>query len=83
MDIETVDPAQTFIETARAAEAARGVLVSRLAAIKVEKKETVSRLTAEARAIRLLLGRTRAAKTAGPKKARAPRKPKAEASNAA
>jgi hypothetical protein len=63
----------TFKAAKDAAEAAKGALVDRLAAIAVEKKETNARLKAEAKEIRALIGRPRKAGTPKAKKEKAPR----------
>jgi hypothetical protein len=72
--IETVDPATAYTAAKQAADEAQAVLVARLGAIKVEKKEANARLSAEAKTIRALLGRTRVANL-GAIKARKPRGP--------
>lgn len=83
LTIETVDPATAYTAAKQAADEAQAVLVARLSAIKTEKKDTLARLNAEAKQIRALLGRTRAAKGTATKvrKPRGPNRPKpAEAS---
>lgn len=80
MELENV--AQVFTTAKQGFDEARSIIVSRIAAIKVEKKENNARLSAEAKELRALLGRTRVARL-GAIKTRKPRasKPKpAEAS---